>query len=100
MCPDRLDVALFFPRLTVFSGGVERTLKVVEYSDRANLRFTAYISPAVIRDKEVRRRLDALERLGPRALRTTGSDHTSRERFHPALSPSDFSIPARRRIRA
>ena len=100
MCPDRLDVALFFPRLTVFSGGVERTLKVVEYSDRANLRFTAYISPAVIRDSEVRRRLDALERSGRVALRTIGSDHTSPERFDAAMIPSEFWIPALRRIRA
>src|SRR2546422_7478803 len=100
MCPDRLDVALFFPRLTVFSGGVERTLKVVEYSDRANLRFTAYISPAVIRDKEVRRRLDALEQSGRLALRTIGSDHTPPERFDAAMIPSEFWIPALRRIRA
>jgi len=100
MCPDRLDVALFFPRLTVFSGGVERTLKVVEYSDRANLHFTAYISPAVIRDSEVRRRLDALERSGRVALRTIGSDHTSPERFDAAMIPSEFWIPALRRIRA
>src|SRR2546422_141120 len=96
MCPDRLDVALFFPRLTVFSGGVERTLKVVEYSDRANLHFTAYISPAVIRDKEVRRRLEALERSGRLALRTIGSNHTSPEQFDAAMIPSEFWIAALR----
>src|SRR2546428_258965 len=100
MCPDRLDVALFFPRLTVFSGGVERTLKVVEYSDRANLHFTAYISPAVIRDKEVRRRLDVLEQSGRLTLRTIGADHTPPERFDAAMIPSEFWIPALRRIRA
>src|SRR5207245_1565199 len=100
MCPDRLDVALFFPRLTVFSGGVERTLKVIEYSDRANLRFTAYISPAVIRDKEVRRRLDVLEQSGRLTLRTIGADHTPPERFDAAMIPSEFWIPALRRIRA
>ena len=75
-------------------------MKVVEYSDRANLHFTAYISPAVIRDSEVRRRLDALERSGRVALRTIGSDHTSPERFDAAMIPSEFWIPALRRIRA
>src|SRR5439155_22962651 len=99
MCPDRLDVALFFPRLTVFSGGVERTLKVVEYSDRGNIHFTAFVSPAVIRDKEVRRRLEALGRSGRRALRTIGSNHTSPRQFDPARIPSEFRIAARRRIR-
>src|SRR5438876_469147 len=87
-------------RITVFSGGVERTLKVVEYSDRANLHFTAYISPAVIRDSEVRRRLEALERSGRLALRTIGSNHTSPEQFDAAMIPSEFWIPALRRIRA
>lgn len=100
MCAEQLDVALFFPRLTVHSGGVERTLKIVEYGHRANLHFTAFVSSDVIRDKEVQRRLDSLERSGLLALRRIGSNHVPPGRFDAAMIPSEFWIPALHRIRA
>src|SRR5712691_7217682 len=74
---DRLEVALFFPRLMVHSGGVERTLKVVEYAHRADLHFTAFVSSDVIRDDEVQRRLLSLERSGHLALQDLGTDLAS-----------------------
>src|SRR5438876_469148 len=70
-----------------------------EYSTTFKVRSTPPLK-TVIRDSEVRRRLDALERSGRVALRTIGSDHTSPERFDAAMIPSEFWIPALRRIRA
>ncbi len=84
----------------VHSGGVERTLKVVEYAHRADLHFTAFVSSDVIRDDEVQRRLLSLERSGHLALRELGTDLASLPRFDAAVIPSEFWIPALRRIRA
>jgi glycosyltransferase involved in cell wall biosynthesis len=100
MCAEQLEIALFFPRLTVHSGGVERTLKVVEYGHRANLHFTAFVSSDVIQDREVQRRLDSLERSGLLALQRIGSNHAPHGRFDAAMIPSEFWIPALRRIRS
>jgi glycosyltransferase involved in cell wall biosynthesis len=96
---DELKVALFFPRLTVHSGGVERTLKVMEHSSDSKLRFTAFVSPDVIRDKEVERRLQELKAadrvdLEPQVRRQVGK---WAGRFDAILVPSEFWIPALRR---
>jgi glycosyltransferase involved in cell wall biosynthesis len=101
MTGGELKVALFFPRLTVHSGGVERTLKVVEHARSSNLRFTAFVSPDVIRDKEVERRL--LELKGADRLdleqQVRIQSPERKERFDAVLVPSEFWMPALRRSR-
>ncbi len=102
MCPAELNVALFFPRLLVHSGGVERTLKIMENGPGAGLRFTVFDSETVIRAPEVRRRLGELEasdRISIVRDSTAPNGGTSRE-YDAIVLPSEFWIPAMRRARA
>jgi len=99
MCPNPLEVALFFPRITVHSGGVERTLKVIEYSDQVGIRFTAFISPDVIRSPEVMRRLESLTQSDRLRLRSPGSNRSDPVSYDAILIPSEFWLPALKRAR-
>lgn len=97
-----LNVALFFPRLLAHSGGVERTLKVMENGHHAGLHFTAFVSDDVIRAAEVRRRLQELESMGRISLQP---DHPAeggkpKTDYDAIVLPSEFWIPAMRRARA
>lgn len=97
-----LSVALLFPRITVHSGGVERTLKVLEHSHRANISYTVLQSEDNIRDREVRRRLEELERSGAIKLDSLATHRgASRAPSYDALViPSEFWMPALRKARA
>lgn len=95
-----MNVALFFPRLTVFSGGVERTIKVVEHAREAGIRFTAFVSPEVIQDGEVDRRLKELAAADRLTLVPQSSATRGDTRFDAALVPSEFWMPALGRARS
>jgi len=64
VCPQELQVAVFLPNTSVVGGALVRTLKVIEHSRRANLRYTAYLSPEVNKSREVDGRLQDLHREG------------------------------------
>src|SRR3990170_242596 len=53
MCADEIDVGMVVPNYDVFSGGVERTLKLLEYSDAGAIRYTAYLPRAGVPNREV-----------------------------------------------
>ena len=75
MSPDQLHMALLFPRISVPSGGVEVTLKIIEHADAANLQYTAFLSKDNILSLEVTRRLEDLAAAGRLDLRSLANGH-------------------------
>jgi len=63
---------MVIPNYDVFSGGVERTVKLLEYSDTADVRYIAYLPAGGVPNPEVARTFEDLERAGKVMLRTIG----------------------------
>lgn len=99
MCAEQLDVAMSFPRISVHSGGMERTLKVLEHGERASIHFTALVSPDVLRDQVVLDRLRALARSGRISLQPLGNGGVEIGSYDGLIIPSEFWFPALRRAR-
>ena len=100
MGSETLRVALLFPRITVQSGGVEQTLKLIEHSSVANLRYTALLTRDNILSAEVNRRLEALveaDRLEIRELSSAGRRPS--DGYDAAVITSEFWMPALRKTR-
>lgn len=64
MCADELRVAFVIPKVDAFSGGIERSLKLLEYSDRADIRYTVFLPSEGVPNAEVEAQVAALERAG------------------------------------
>ncbi len=64
MCADQLKVALIIPNIDAFSGGMERTLKLVEYSASAGIQYTCLEPAGGAPNAEVANRLLEFERSG------------------------------------
>lgn len=101
MSGNQLDVAIIFPEISVPSGGVERTLKLIEYSDSAGIVYTAFVPNGRNVDREVGERLRDLESSG---LLTVQSLSRRRQkgsrRFYDAMViPSEYWTGAMRRAR-
>ena len=98
----QLNVAVLFPRITVHSGGVERTLKVIEHSRHANISYTVLQSKDNIQDREVQRRLELLERSSTIALGSLSAHGASSAggSYDALVIPSEFWMPALRKARA
>lgn len=79
---------------------MERTVKVVEHAREAGIRFTAFVSPEVIQDKEVDRRLKELAAADRLTLVPQSSGRRTDMRFDATLVPSEFWLPALGRARA
>lgn len=97
MTTDRLDIALLFPRISVPSGGVEQTLKIIEHSEAANLRYTAFLSRDNILSPEVMRRLESLARGGRLEIRSLANGGPAPDRFDGIVVTSEFWMPALRK---
>src|SRR3990170_585372 len=72
MCADEIDVGMVVPNYDVFSGGVERTLKLLEYSDAGAIRYTAYLPRAGVPNREVGDAFKTLAGEGKVVLRELG----------------------------
>lgn len=97
-----LEVAIFFPRITVLSGGVERWLKLIEHSDSANISYTAFVASDSVRNATAERRLQGLAREGKlnfRPLRPSHADDANKF-FDAIMIPSEFWIPALNKAKA
>jgi glycosyltransferase involved in cell wall biosynthesis len=102
MCADQLRVAAFLPQISEHSGGVEQTLRIFEYSDREDIRYTAFLSDDNIRDSSLRARIEGLRRSGVLEVRSldNGGGHGSRHEFDAMVIPSEFWIHPLNRARA
>ncbi len=102
MCADQLNVAAFLPQISEHSGGVEQTLRIFEYSDRANVRYTAFLGDDNIRDSALRARIDGLRRSGLLEVRSVGNGgpHGPHDNFDAVVIPSEFWIHPLNRARA
>jgi glycosyltransferase involved in cell wall biosynthesis len=87
------------PTIDVFSGGVERTTRLIEFSQETNVRYLAYLPAGGVPNPDARRRLEELERRGLVELRASsgrtpnGSDHDL------VAVPTEYWWPGYRRAR-
>ncbi len=96
-----LQIGLFLPPLSVYSGGVERILKIVQHSASSRIHFTVYLSPGSVRNEEVLNRLEALGALDKLTIRREEARlrSSARERYDGLVIPSEFWTAALARAR-
>lgn len=95
MSSDPLRMALLLPRISVPSGGVEVTLKVIEYAHTANVHYTAFLSKGNILTPEVRDRLEELAREGNLEIRSLADGNVPlAQGYDGIVVSSEFWIPA------
>jgi len=103
MGADELQVDLFLQNMDVFSGGIERTMRLVEFSPHAGIRYTAHLPPTGIPNAEIRTHVEGLRardllevhdprRNGRRTRANGGGDLVA--------VPTEYWWPAWRRVRA
>jgi len=102
MSAAELSVALIVPTSDVFSGGVERTLRLVEYSETAKIRYTAFLPPSGVRDAEIAGILQGFEQAGRVVLRRSGAPRgrNGGEPFDAVAVPTEYWWQGQRRARA
>jgi len=99
MGSDAFHAALLFPRITVQSGGVEQTLKIIEHSAIANVRYTALLAKGNIQSTEVNRRLEALAQAGRLEILPLSGIGRRTVRYDAVVITSEFWMPALRKAR-
>lgn len=77
-----LQVGVFLPAIAVFSGGVERMVKIMEYSRNVNVHCTVYLEPGLIRNPEMDARVQDLAERGIVSV--------TRKEEHGANAPHDY----------
>jgi glycosyltransferase involved in cell wall biosynthesis len=100
MCPDALRVALIMPNVAAYSGGIERTLKLIEYSESANLRYTGFVPPEGLPNAEVEGQLDRFRERGLIETRVLGAPDGGGGRFDAIAVPTEYWWGAWKRSRA
>ncbi len=92
MGTSELRVALIVPNIDAYSGAVERTVKVIEHSTAANLRYTAFLPKEGASNAELGRDLERLARSDRLELRTlaSGSSWTDESRFDAIAIPTEY----------
>jgi len=102
MCADQLNIALIIPNVDVFSGGVERTLKLVEHAGTARIRYTAFVPAGGSPNAEVVARLKELELAGRVEVRQLAPGRLSNggSRFDAVAVPTEYWWGAWKRAKA
>ena len=101
MCADELRVAFVIPKVDAFSGGIERSLKLLEYSDRADIRYTVFLPAEGVPNAEVEAQLVALEGAGRTEIRRLAVRHGGvGDVFDVTVIPTEYWWGAWKRARA
>ena len=100
MCADTLRVALVIPNIDAFSGGMERTLKLVEYSASAGIRYTCFEPPGGVPNEEVAHRLVEFERIGILDRRALDPRDRRNDAYDAIAIPTEYWWGPWRRARA
>jgi len=102
MCPDELSVALIIPNIDVYSGAVERTVRLIEHAAAARIRYVVFLPSKGVPNVELGRELDRLERAGCAELRRLSASQVSdgSRTFDVVAIPTEYWWGAWKRARA
>lgn len=100
MCADELHVAFVIPKVDAFSGGIERSLKLLEYSESANIRYTVFLPAEGVPNAEVGAQVAALERAGKIDTRPLTPRHNKGGFYDVTAIPTEYWWGAWKRAKA
>jgi len=90
MCADELNIGLILPNIAAFSGGMERTLRLIENSAAASIRYTCLLPQDGVRNAEVARQLEHFASRGILDLMPLKSERGMERTFDAIAIPTEY----------
>jgi len=100
MCADTLRVAMIVPNVAAFSGGTERTMRLLEHGPSAGIEYTAFLPDGGAPNEAVARRLADLELSGRVSMAPLARGAANGSESYDAIAvPTEYWWGAWRRAR-